>query len=205
MNIQKEEKLDAVLDKINMKSCLKVAIKACKSCGIRICDEKDFVKDYVEKLSELEEECNNILATGIASKYPLHAIVGKQNINGHTAITSAPTWFIASIDGVDNLIRGSSSVCVSIGLCVERRPVLGVIFNPLLDNLVAAYRGGGVILNESKQPIELENSRAKEKAVIVSEIFKGKGKTSMSKGLVNMLAISSFCGFRASGSFNQNF
>jgi len=204
-NIQKEEKLDAVLEKINMKSCLKVAIKACKSCGSRICDEKDFVKDYVEKLSELEEECNNILATGIASKYPLHAIVGKQNINGHTAITSAPTWFIASIDGVDNLIRGCSSVCVSIGLCIERRPVLGVIYNPLLDQLVAAYRGGGVFLNEGEQIVAIDNSREKEQAVIVSELFKGEGKTSMSKGLVNMITSSSFSGFRASGSFNQNF
>jgi len=204
-NIQNEEKLDAVLENLNMKSCLKVAIRACRSCGSRICDEKDYVEGYVEKLSELEEECNNILATAIAGKYPLHAIVGKQNVNGHTAITSAPTWFIASIDGIDNLIRGSSSVCVSIGLCVERRPVLGVIYNPLLDQLVAAYRGGGVFLNESDDPVEIENSRAKERAVIVSELFKGEGKSSMGRGIANMLEISSFSGFRASGSFNQNF
>jgi len=204
-DIQHEEQLDAVLEKMDMKLCLEVAIRACRSCGDRICDEKDNVRDGGEKLSELEEECNTILATAIASKYPLHAIVGKQNAAGHTAITSAPTWFISSIDGVANLVRGSTSVCVSIGLCVERRPVLGVIFNPLLDNLVAAYRGGGVFLNESEQSIEIDNSRGIEHAVIVSELCKGDGKSSMSKGLANMLAISSFSGFRASGSFNHNF
>jgi len=204
-DIQKEEQLDVVLEKIDMKLCLEVAIKACKACGDRICVEKDNLRDREEKLSELEEECNTILATAIASKYPLHAIVGKQNVAGHTAITSAPTWFIASIDGIDNLVRGSTSVCVSIGLCVERRPVLGVIFNPLLDNLVAAYRGGGVILNESKQPIELENSRRFDHAVIVSELCKAGRNPPISKGLTNMLAISSFSGYRASGSYNQNF
>jgi len=202
-DIQKEEQLDSVLERMDMEACLEVAVQACKKCGELIRNKQDDVKDGKEKISELEEDCTGILATSIASKYPLHAIVGKQNVVGHTAITSAPTWFISAVDGANNLVRGSQNVCVSIGLCVEKRPVLGVIHSPLLNQLVAAYRGGGVILNESDEPIEIKNTRDHKDAVIVSEVTMGDG--SSSNGLINMLNASTFCGFRASGSYNHNF
>lgn len=38
--------------------------------------------------------------------------------------------------------------CVSIGLCHDAFPVLGVVYNPFLDELYSAYQGGGAWLNE---------------------------------------------------------
>lgn len=38
--------------------------------------------------------------------------------------------------------------CVSIGLCHHAFPVLGVVYNPFLDELYSAYQGGGAWLNE---------------------------------------------------------
>lgn len=37
--------------------------------------------------------------------------------------------------------------CVSIGLCVEREPILGVVYNPISDELFSAARGHGATLN----------------------------------------------------------
>jgi len=42
-------------------------------------------------------------------------------------------------DGTTNFIHGFPYSCVSIGLIYKRRPVLGVIFNPLLDQLVGFF------------------------------------------------------------------
>ena len=39
-------------------------------------------------------------------------------------------------DGTTNFVHGFPFSCVSIGLLCNRRPVLGVIYNPFLDHLV---------------------------------------------------------------------
>ena len=37
-------------------------------------------------------------------------------------------------------------MCVSIGLISGKRPVLGVLYNPFLDQLYSAVKGGGAFL-----------------------------------------------------------
>jgi len=195
-----EARLDAVLKKLDLSLCLEVATEACRNCGERIQEKKD-EPNRVDVLSELEEECNTILATAIASKFPLHAIVGRQNVTGHTTLTPAPTWFIAPIEGTVNFLRGSPLVCVSVGLCVERRPVLGAIYNPMLNQLCIASRGGGTYLNGN--PIQLRCNTCLSEAVVVSEYW--ADGDAPSKGLINLLSSSGVGGFRATGSFNHNF
>jgi len=197
---EQEARLDAVLRKLDLSLCLEVATEACRNCGERIQEKKD-EPNRVDVLSELEEECNTILATAIASKFPLHAIVGRQNVTGHTTLTPAPTWFIAPIEGTVNFLRGSPLVCVSVGLCVERRPVLGAIYNPMLNQLCIASRGGGTYLNGN--PIQLRCNTSLSEAVVVSEYWAGGGAPS--KGLINLLSSSGVGGFRATGSYNHNF
>ena len=43
-------------------------------------------------------------------------------------------------------------VCVSIGLAVEGRPVLGVVYNPILHELFTAVQGQGAFLNGAPPP-----------------------------------------------------
>lgn len=46
--------------------------------------------------------------------------------------------------------------CVSIGLCVGKVPVLGVVYNPMSDELFSAARGHGATLNG--RPIHVNQS-----------------------------------------------
>jgi myo-inositol-1(or 4)-monophosphatase len=43
-------------------------------------------------------------------------------------------------DGTTNFIHGFPFVCISLGLIYERRPVLGVIYNPFLNHMVSFCR-----------------------------------------------------------------
>jgi hypothetical protein len=42
-------------------------------------------------------------------------------------------------DGTTNFVHGFPFACISIGLIYERRPTLGIIYNPFLDHLVCSY------------------------------------------------------------------
>ena len=51
------------------------------------------------------------------------------------------------IDGTTNFIHGFPFSAVSIGLVVKKRPVMGVVYNFILDQLFAARSGYGATMN----------------------------------------------------------
>ena len=66
-------------------------------------------------------------------------------------LTNDPTWMVDPIDGTSNFIHGFPLSAVSIGLAVKKVPVMGVVYNFILDQLFAAKKGGGATMNG--QPI----------------------------------------------------
>jgi len=197
-----EAMIDKALKRIDLKNSIQVAIQSCKKCGdVLMSKRKELDKE--QHIEDLEDECCNILASSIARKYPLHAIVSRLNAQGINDISAAPTWCISAIEGIENFVRGSELVCISIGLCVERRPVLGVIYNPVLGHLYAARRGAGTYFNKSEdpkrlvmKPIRLKTKRTVKDAIINNEFTAGNNR--------NGLALLG-TRFRESGSLTNNF
>jgi myo-inositol-1(or 4)-monophosphatase len=62
---------------------------------------------------------------------------------GREAAASGRRWIVDPLDGTTNFLYGFPQWCVSIALEGE----LGVIFDPVRDELFAALRGGGATLN----------------------------------------------------------
>jgi myo-inositol-1(or 4)-monophosphatase len=62
-------------------------------------------------------------------------------------------WIVDPLDGTTNFLHGIPSFAVSIGL--ERQGVLvaGVIYNPAMDELYTAERGGGAFLNDRRMRV----------------------------------------------------
>jgi myo-inositol-1(or 4)-monophosphatase len=57
------------------------------------------------------------------------------------------TWVIDPIDGTSNFARGMPHFCISIAFLDGKRPTIGVIYDPIADELFAARRGGGATVN----------------------------------------------------------
>lgn len=51
------------------------------------------------------------------------------------------------IDGTQNFVHGLPLCCVSIGFCVDGRPILGVVYSPAVDELFVGLHGQGAYLN----------------------------------------------------------
>ncbi|KAF7311216.1 Inositol-1-monophosphatase [Mycena kentingensis (nom. inval.)] len=82
---------------------------------------------------------------------PLAFSIGEESYSaGNCApLTSEPTFCVDPIDGTLNFLHGFPWVCVSIGLIHNKRPVLGVIYNPFLDHLYTGAKGHGSFLTKS--------------------------------------------------------
>lgn len=62
-------------------------------------------------------------------------------------LTDAPTWIIDPIDGTTNFIHGFPHTCVVIALAINKEIVIGIVYNPLLEQFFTAKKGEGAFLN----------------------------------------------------------
>lgn len=60
------------------------------------------------------------------------------------------SWVIDPIDGTTNFMRTIPHFCISVALTYEGQPILGMVYQPVLDELFIAQRGGGAFLNGDK-------------------------------------------------------
>ncbi len=98
----------------------------------------------------------------IRSREPQAAILAEENIQPPAGATSI--WVIDPLDGTTNYSRHMPVFSTSIALVRDGRPVLGVIYDPLRDDLFAAEAEGGATLNG--QPIHVSTASDIREAVI---------------------------------------
>lgn len=63
----------------------------------------------------------------------------------------APLQVCDPVDGTANFLHGLAWTCVSIALVVKAQPVVGVVYNPVSEELFTAVKGQGAFLNESQR------------------------------------------------------
>jgi len=93
----------------------------------------------VDKLSE------KAIVERITAAFPDHDLLAEETLFEKKG--SPWKWIIDPLDGTTNYFRGYPCFCVSIGLEVDGEVKLGVVYNPVLDELFHAERGGGAFLN----------------------------------------------------------
>ncbi|MCF3932761.1 inositol monophosphatase [Acuticoccus sp. M5D2P5] len=59
-------------------------------------------------------------------------------------------WIVDPLDGTSNFLHGVPIFCVSIALERQGELVAGVIYNPVMNELFVAERGGGAFLNDRR-------------------------------------------------------
>jgi myo-inositol-1(or 4)-monophosphatase len=62
-------------------------------------------------------------------------------------------WIVDPIDGTTNFANGLPHFAVSIALMQQGKTTLGVIYNPITDELFSAQRGQGAELNSTALPL----------------------------------------------------
>lgn len=82
-----------------------------------------------------------------------HRFIGEEETslsNSIPHLTDDPTWIIDPIDGTANFVRQMPITCISVGLTINKEQVLGIIYNPFMDELYTAIKGKGAYLNGKK-------------------------------------------------------
>lgn len=65
-------------------------------------------------------------------------------------LTDSPTWIIDPIDGTNNYVHGIPFIGISIGFVLRKIIVIGIVYNPLLNELYRGRKGNGAFLNDKR-------------------------------------------------------
>jgi len=102
-------------------------------------------KGAVDLVTEVDRLSEGAIVGAIHSTYPEHPVQAEEGTS--RSESSALRWIVDPLDGTTNYAHGYP--CYSVSLALERqgRIDLGVVYDPLRDELFEARRGGGARLN----------------------------------------------------------
>ena len=100
----------------------------------------------VDLVTEVDRDCEALVVEGIRGARPDDAIVAEEGSRSGDA-DATWRWVIDPLDGTTNFAHGYPRFCVSIGVEREGEPAVGVVYDPLMDELYHAVAGGGAFRN----------------------------------------------------------
>lgn len=68
-------------------------------------------------------------------------------------LTDGPTWIVDPIDGTMNFVHSFPHSCISLAVLHCKEIKIGIIYNPILEQLFTAKIGQGAFLND--KPIKV--------------------------------------------------
>ncbi|EIW87239.1 myo inositol monophosphatase [Coniophora puteana RWD-64-598 SS2] len=124
------------------------------SQAIQASTQIDEKKNAVDLVTQYDVAVEELVRAEIAKTYPGFGFIGEESYSAgkRPELTDEPTFCVDPIDGTTNFVHGFPFACISLGLIVQKRPVMGVIFNPFLDHLYTALEGQGAFLTRGNAP-----------------------------------------------------
>ena len=149
---------------------------------------KGSAEDFCTVIDVMNE---NLVIAGINEHFPSHKIIGEEatGTGEIPALTIEPTWIVDPIDGTINFTSGLPLCCVSLGLCVGGKPVLGVVYAPATEEVYLSVRGRGAFRNGMKLEPKKEVIPL-SRAVVNTEFGYARSQDAvdrMCKGLANVM------------------
>jgi myo-inositol-1(or 4)-monophosphatase len=131
-------------------SILENVISVAKSAGAILAHEFRHINTFDAKgdhdiVTRADYQSEALIMKELQAAYPEYSIITEEspNIEG----TTEYCWYIDPLDGTNNFITGSPYFVVSIGLALRNEIILGVVYNPVSDELFYAEKGKGAFLN----------------------------------------------------------
>jgi len=134
---------------------LETAIRAAREAGAVL--RREYRRPHEAKskglrdiLTEVDLAAERVAVEVVRGAYPDARIMSEETYTRWQAYDDRPAWFIDPLDGTTNFFRGLPMFSVSVGVAQGGVLQCGAVYDPLLDQLFCAQRGGGAFLNETR-------------------------------------------------------
>ena len=124
------------------------------------------IKSDESLVTQIDTQNEAILTEFMAKETPDFGFLGEESGIHGAQKSGAPFWYVDPVDGTTNLAHRFPWTCISIGLVVEGQPRVGVIFNPLQNQMFCAAESHGATLND--KPIRVSENTDFARALLAT-------------------------------------
>jgi myo-inositol-1(or 4)-monophosphatase len=116
-------------------------------------------KGVIDLVTEMDKQSERLATDILRKAFPEYGILGEEGSNSPGPYTCR--WIIDPLDGTTNYTYSYPLFGVSIALEKQGEITLGVVYNPILDELFTAEKGGGAYLNGTTIHVTSTNEMGK--------------------------------------------
>ena len=152
------------LEKINDQ-----AMAVVKEVGNWIKSQREsFTSKHIEEkglnnlVSYVDKEAEQKLVKGLAEMVPQAGFLTEEG----TISQNESLWIIDPLDGTTNFVHGIPFYCVSVALAYKGEFIIGIIYDPNLNEYFHAIKGKGAYLNN--KPITVSDSASLAQSVVAT-------------------------------------
>ena len=109
-------------------------------------------------VTQADKEADAHLKESLMAAQPSYGWLSEESEDDASRLEKDIVWVVDPLDGTKAFINNKSEFSVSIGLVENGKPVAGVIFDPLANHMITAYKGGGVKLNGEEKANRLHDN-----------------------------------------------
>ncbi|MBO8151994.1 MAG: 3'(2'),5'-bisphosphate nucleotidase CysQ [Candidatus Marinimicrobia bacterium] len=155
-----------------MKNELEVAVEAAREAGKILSkyfsNSEYWVKEksHANPVTKADYEADSFLKSFLLDHFPNYGWLSEETKDSRERLTKKYTWIVDPLDGTKEFISGLPEFVISIGLVEDGKPILGVIFNPVRNELFFSELGKIPKLNDRE--ISVTNAESISNAVIMA-------------------------------------
>ena len=154
---------------MDMDSYLDAAKEAAVKAGRILTEHSDSpprirYKGSVDLVTEFDNRAQRIIFETIALRFPDHDFLAEENLSRDKG--SSFLWLVDPLDGTTNFAHRYPMYCVSIAMTVDKKTEVGVVYDPVREELFTAVKGRGAFLNGKK--IRVSKERELDKSLVAT-------------------------------------
>lgn len=171
--------------KINIEEIKKLAKQAGKktlefySDNIKVYRKKD------DTLVTKADFASNKVIEGELKKYG-YPILSEESTDNKSRLKSKKVWIVDPLDGTEDFIQKTDEFCIMIGMAVDGKPQLGVVYEPVTDRMYWALKGQGAFSEENGEKKRLKVSSTdtfSQMSIFISRNHTGEKELKLAKKL----------------------
>ncbi|MEB9506339.1 inositol monophosphatase family protein [Bacillus anthracis] len=104
-------------------------------------------------VTNMDREIEQFLIGKIKETFPHHNVLGEEGYGDEVTSSDGVVWLIDPIDGTMNFVHQKRNFAISIGIYENGIGKIGLIYDPVHDELYHALKGAGAFCNEVPIPL----------------------------------------------------
>lgn len=122
-------------------------------------EEKFWRDNHGEPVTEADLASSKLIVAGLREAFPTDGILSEEAVDTDERLTKQRVWMIDPIDGTRGFVEKAGDFAVQIGLTENGKPIVGVVFQPMINRLyVAAINKGAFLVDNFGKPQKLQVS-----------------------------------------------